>query len=133
MNENEKKLEEELGRVIILLDQYFDPKRSRMLGKFYKTYVNEQINWERFLELSEANNRVFISDIELLLKAYRGNGIYMANEELYEIDRLISIGLLQRNPLSNIRDFNSTRGTVNNEKDILITSFGSLFVRLITI
>lgn len=44
-----KYAEEELGRVIILLNSNVDLKKSEILGKFYRAYVEESINWDIFV------------------------------------------------------------------------------------
>ena len=52
LQSNPKYAEEELGRVIILLNSNVELKKSELLGKFYRAYVNETIDWDTFCEFS---------------------------------------------------------------------------------
>ena len=63
---NPKKCEEELGRVLILLNNYIDTEKSIMLARLYRAYINKIINWNEFCEFSEIINRLFIQDIQIL-------------------------------------------------------------------
>ena len=62
-----KKAEKELGRVILLLDRMIEDTQSKVLGAFYRGYVAGEIKWEKFCELSEVNSRMFIIDYSLLV------------------------------------------------------------------
>lgn len=65
---NPKKCEEELGRVLILLNNYIDTEKSIMLARLYRAYINKIINWNEFCEYSEIINRIFIQDLKILKK-----------------------------------------------------------------
>ena len=67
----------------------------QVLGSFYAAYIKDAISCEKFCELSEANRRMFISDYQILFEATNNNGLKIQNRELYQVDRLISLGLLQ--------------------------------------
>lgn len=71
LDSNSKYAEEELGRVIILLNSNVDLKKSELLAKFYRSYVNEDIDWSIFCELSDITSRLFISDLHLLFEVYK--------------------------------------------------------------
>lgn len=89
--------EEEVGRVILLLDRMFEEQQARMLGYFYKAYVKGTIEWNTFVELSEVNARMFISDYKELDSIAR-TPIQQTDEisakRLYKIQRLESLGLV---------------------------------------
>ena len=51
--------EQELGRVLILLNQYVDNIKSVILGKLFFKYVNQEYDWDKFCELSDTLNRLF--------------------------------------------------------------------------
>ena len=127
LESNPDKAEKELGRVLIVLGNHVEEIQSQVLGSFYKAYVNGAIAWGKFCELSEANRRMFVSDYRVLREAARHGGININDRELYQVDRLISLGLLQNK--------NRLGGTVviefdkEQEKtyDIIITSFGRTF------
>ncbi len=61
-----KKLENELGRILIILNEIKNEEKSKLLTKFYLAYVNEQITWERFCEFADVIENIFVSDLEEL-------------------------------------------------------------------
>ena len=80
-----------------------------------------------FCELSEANRRIFVNDYHILLEAARNGGININDRELYQVDRLISLGLLQnKNRLGGtfIIDLDEKPDKTH---DMIITSFGRTF------
>lgn len=92
---NPKKCEEELGRILILLNNYVDREKSIMLARLYKSYVMQEINWHEFCEFSEIINRLFIQDIQIL-KGIKDKNIDIMNnrEDEFRIERLYSLGLI---------------------------------------
>ena len=92
---NPKKCEEELGRVLILLNNYIDTEKSIMLARLYRAYINKIINWNEFCEFSEIINRLFIQDIQILKgKKDRNIDIMNNHEDEFRIERLYSLGLI---------------------------------------
>lgn len=92
---NPKKCEEELGRVLILLNNYIDTEKSIMLARLYRAYINKIINWNEFCEFSEIINRLFIQDIQILKGIKDKNIDIMSNrEDEFRIERLYSLGLI---------------------------------------
>lgn len=91
---NPKFAEEELGRVLIILNSNVDLKKSEILARFYRAYVEEQINWDTFCELSEVISRMFVSDIKLLFAVYNKRVSDTSQCPVYQADRLIALGLL---------------------------------------
>lgn len=89
------KTEKELGRILIILGNHIENIQSQVLGGFYSAYVKGAISWEKFCELSEADRRMFVNDYHILLEAARNGGININDRELYQVDRLISLGLFQ--------------------------------------
>ena len=116
--------EEELGRVIILLNSNIDIKKSELLAKFYRAYVNEEINWATFCELSDITSRLFISDLQLLYEVNTGQITDTTQCPAYKADRLISLGLLNYSMKSIIQS--TTRGS-KTDRFIRINELGSLF------
>ena len=94
INDNPQFAEEELGRVIILLNSNVEIKKSELLAKFYRSYVNEVIDWSLFCELSDITSRMFISDLQILYKVYRKEISDTSQCPVYKADRLIALGLL---------------------------------------
>ena len=46
-----------------------------MLSRIFKAYINEKINWNTFCDYAEVINRIFMEDVELLLKIYNDEKI----------------------------------------------------------
>lgn len=95
---NPKKCEEELGRVLILLNNYIDTEKSIMLARLYRAYINKIINWNEFCEYSEIINRIFIQDLKILKKIYIGVIVDDKGANKFRIERLYSTGLIGWNP-----------------------------------
>lgn len=92
---NDKKCEEELGRVLLLLNSYIDKEKSIMLAKLFKAYINIEINWNKFCEYSEIINRLFIQDFDLLRKIYYSQVNDTSNiNDIYRVERLNSLGVI---------------------------------------
>ena len=94
LHSDSKFAEEELGRVLILLNSNVDIKKSELLAKFYHAYVEEKITWDFFCELSDVTTRMFITDIQLLYTVYNKQVTDTTQCEVYRADRLIALGLL---------------------------------------
>lgn len=95
---NPKKCEEELGRVLILLNNYIDTEKSVMLARLYKAYITKIINWNEFCEYSEIINRIFIQDLKILKEIYKGVIVDDKGANKFRIERLYSTGLIGWNP-----------------------------------
>lgn len=92
---NNKKCEEELGRVMIYLNSFLDKEKSIMLAKLFKVYIKQQINWDSFCEFSEIINRIFIQDLHILHKIKnRDIDLMFSREDEFRAERLYSIGLI---------------------------------------
>ena len=128
------KQEKDLSRVLIILEKQVDEQQSLVLGSFYNSFVRGAITWDKFCELSEANSRMFSSDYPILTRAACENGLNLNGQELYQVDRLISLGLLSHVSRKGRAIYNvsgETLGLLNNtnagEKDAILTSFGKTF------
>lgn len=105
IEEDPKKAEKELGRVLIYLDRQIEIIQSQILGAFFSAYIDERIDWEKFCELAEINSRMFISDYIMLAPPKKErfpenrNEIdldreHITKEDRYRLDRLVNLGLL---------------------------------------
>lgn len=95
---NGKTAERELGRVIVLLNQYVDNIKAQMLGKLFCQYIDRDYSWDKFCELSDILNRLFLDDIPFLYSILDSEGrqaIYHIYKIPYNIKRLESIGLVE--------------------------------------
>lgn len=118
IEENPKKAEKEIGRVLLLLNIFIDKEKSIMLAKIFKTFVEEKINWNEFCEFSEIINRLFIQDIQILKEIKDKNIDIMNNrEDEFRVERLYSLGLigLSFNPVT----YNDLKnGHINSGRNI---------------
>ena len=95
---NRKTAERELGRVIVLLNQYVDNIKAQMLGKLFCQYIDRDYSWDKFCELSDILNRLFLDDVPFLYSILDSEGkqaIYHIYKIPYNIKRLESIGLVE--------------------------------------
>lgn len=97
INEQPHYVEEELGRVLILLNKILDDSKAVILAKLYRNFIEEEIDWEQFCELTDITERIFLSDIKVLLHGYKHKGVDLGDFPNYHLDRLISIGLFENN------------------------------------
>lgn len=118
----------ELERIIIILNSIIDTKKSELLAVIFRAYINELINWEKFCELADVINRLFINDLLLLYAICRREINDTSQCEGYQADRLISLGLVQSTTKSMMI------GSNNNSQTIFYiqpSPLGNLFFRLI--
>lgn len=95
--EDERFAEQELGRVLILLDCYIDSVKSKMLAVLYRRYIEQEYNWEKFCELSDILERLFIEDLPYLKSTASSpteSMVYHITSIPYNLKRLESIGLV---------------------------------------
>lgn len=92
---NPQKAEKELSRVMLILNRTIDDEKSRMLARLYLSYIDGRINWPKFCELGEVIERIFIGDIELVIKLSGNTEEVKYGQVGYPGDRLISTGLVQ--------------------------------------
>ena len=122
--------EDELGRVLFLLNKTIDSVKAGILANLFKNYVEETISWEQFCELSDITDRIFVADIDMLSFAYQNNGVNLYDFANYHLDRLISLGVLeneQRIGANLIINANFDEDKQKNLKDVSITDLGKLF------
>lgn len=119
--------EEELGRVIILLNSNVEIKKSELLAKFYRSYINDEIDWSTFCEFSDITSRLFISDLQLLYEIYYGNISDTSQCPVYKADRLIALGLLDSAMKS--MSIGSVSGS-QTQRYIQVNNLGKLFCRI---
>ena len=69
-------------------------KKSEILARFFRAYVEEQIDWDTFCELADVTSRMFVSDIKLLFAVYNKQISNTPQCRGYQAERLIALGLL---------------------------------------
>ena len=130
---NPKKAEIELGRVMIILNRNIDDIKSSILAKLYLSYIENKIDWSKFCDLSEVNEKMFTLDIEILKDIYLNNTDF-DKDKLHNYQRLVSNGLMKND--SKFDSETSSYGIVvtENSKECLkmeLTLLGKQFARII--
>ncbi len=126
IDSDKKKAESELGRVIILLNSHIETIKSKVLADFFRSYVNGMISWEQFVELSEANRRIFESDYSILCNENKNHVGVADYPNRHKYNRLISLGLMEEINKSGLLQSMETMA----QKWITITSLGKIFCEL---
>ena len=96
--QDKKQAEKELGRVMVLLDQYVDSLKSKLLAVFYGKYINHEYVWEKFCELSDILSRLFLEDISYLSRindSDNSTATYHIYKIPYNLKRLEGIALIE--------------------------------------
>lgn len=128
LRQNHKKAEKELGRVLIILDQTIDNIKSSILGKLYKAYVNQEIDWNLFVEFSEITNRLYINDLNILLLIFNNQLSDTSNRnDLYRIERLNSLGIVGLAPKAIFIGTNASR----QDSYITLNQIGKIYSNII--
>ncbi len=125
---NPKKLKREMGRILLLLDETIDDEKSNMIGKLFKAFINETINWNEFCEFTEVVRRLFVQDIGLLECIYHG-GVARAKiaKEMYKMDRINSLGITGTSP----KMFDASEEEIKNTLFVVPNKVGKKFMNII--
>lgn len=124
INSNPQKCEQELGRILTLLNSYIDKDKSILLAKIFKAYLNQYIDWNDFCEYSEIINRLFVQDISILEKIFIEKSIpNLDTKEKYKLSRLESLGLIQIGFEGML--------VIENSPEEGLTEYGKNFVQII--
>lgn len=110
--ENDKKYQDQqLSYLLIIIDRIIDDVKSVFFARLYANYVNNKFSWNKFLELGNCVESMFVNDIIVLQHLYNrfltfdDNGKYIQiNDDFFsqlEIEnilissiRLSSLGLV---------------------------------------
>lgn len=128
LNQNPKKAEKELGRILIILEQTIDNLKSSILGKLYKAYINQEIDWDLFVEFSEITNRLYINDLSILSLIFKNQLSDTSNRsDLYRIERLNSLGVVGLAPNAIFIGTNASR----QDSYITLNQIGKIYSNII--
>ena len=131
LNKDPKRKEKELGRVILLLDRLLEEQQAKVLGKFYCSYVKGAISWDKFVELSEVNARMFsddYKDLAAINKEPVKTEERVSDQRAYKIQRLISLGLVSENHFG--LNSSITLSFMPADNRFIVTPLGSTFASL---
>ena len=138
IKEKPQYVQEELGRVLLILNKILDDSKAQILANLYRNYVEEEITWDDFCEMTDITERLFLTDISALLKGYENSGLNIGDVENYHLDRLISLGLFENFlRLSNNMFISGGDASWDGEsnindgksKDVNITELGKLYCK----
>lgn len=124
LEEDPQRAEQELEHIVLLLTSHLNTAQSKRLGAFYRHYVKGSINWSKFIELSEANSRLFEADFDLLKRINEETQV----KNPYQAERLLALGLVKRVATT------FTEGTLIVHDDLFsLSPFGKTFTQRCTI
>lgn len=128
---NPEKAKEEVSRVLLILHRAIDNEKAKILANLFRSFVNEDIDWNMFCDLSDVTDRLFIFDLPALKTVYLKGEVKYDVVDSYHLDRLIALGLLENQfHLSDhfILDGGNLNMDTSDSADFKITKLGQLFV-----
>lgn len=131
LKSNPQKAEEELGRVLIILNNTIELQKSSMLANLFIGYINEEISWNEFCEYSEIIRNIFLNDVEVLGKIYIEKAGETKDYSVVSINRLKSLGLIDTSEKRNGFSIPMDTGYARLNENIALTNIGSIFYKLI--
>lgn len=130
IDEDPKRAEAELGRILIILNQNIDTRKSAILASLFRSYINGVSMWDEFCDYAEIVDRMFLSDLKYLRKIYEHDlkkDDYMINSSTYSANRLSSLGLIN---MSRVADF--YKKSYNMDYVVHLTACGRKFCAIIS-
>lgn len=94
LNNDPKRLNEELERIIMIIDNQTNFKKTQILGRLYKAYILKDLNQDYFFELTDVLDRFFLSDLEVLSNIYNISNLDDNDLNKVSLGRLDAIGLV---------------------------------------
>lgn len=94
--ENKKKFDEEIERVMFLIDKQIDSEKAGYLGKLYAATINNKITYDDFVDYSELVDRLMVSDLNIINSNWGhldNEGIIIVTENSRAFKRLSNQGL----------------------------------------
>lgn len=129
LKEKDENIYKELEYVIIILDKMIEKEKSEVLANLYSAYINKEINFNEFKNLSLVLDNFLLYDKISLGILYNGDTKLKNMQDTYGSgNRLISLGLAY-----NINGYNrSPNGNISfspPKNDISATNFGKKFYK----
>lgn len=120
LDSNPKMADKELERILLIIDSHISNEQSIRLGHFYRAYINGAISWDKFSELSQANQRIFEEDVNSLVSLNAG----LEFKGSYKGLRLSSLGLINMKEPTVVNE-----NFIINSQDYKLTGFGKMFLQ----
>lgn len=114
LKKNDKSVLKELEYVLIIIDRYIEIDKNKILANLYLNYIEKNINWNQFQELSIIVDNIFIADSNELENIYVKTTITM-NEVVNKnsLRRLLTQNLIE--------EPETTRRISYNSNDCMVT------------
>jgi len=97
--ESSENYQKNVGQTLLLIiNKHDDFEKPKVIGKIFSAFLNEEIDYEMFLRLSNSIDRIFLPDLQVFINAYNG-GILP-----YEIQgQFASVGLMSPTRTGDLR------------------------------
>ncbi len=117
--ETSEKYQKNVGETILLIiNKLDDLEKPKLIGKIFNYFLNEKIDYETFLRLSQSIEKVFLPDIDKLIQMNDGERIE------YEIqNQLFNSGLLSQTRTGDL--------SIGGGNEYYINQYGTTLVEII--
>lgn len=132
LNDDPKFAQKELGKILQLVGKTTDEIKVVIMANLYRNYIEDKISALDFYDLLEDADRIFLTDHEVLIAAYKNGGVGVNEFANYKYDRLIALGLLldfNRNGSFIVNKINDSGELIETREDVKITSLGKLYCK----
>lgn len=129
LKNNDKDKIKELEHALIIIDRYLEVNKNIILGNLYFNYIDKNITWNQFQELSIIVDNIFLDDLKELENIYKNKFMTMD-----DINNMISFRRLKtQNLVENIENMSrASDGSISiyyNDYDYKITELGILLFK----
>ncbi|TNV68470.1 hypothetical protein [Trichococcus shcherbakoviae] len=119
----DKRAQEEIERIMLILDSTIDLEKSIILARLVAAYINEIISYAEFHELTDILNRFYLSDKQMLLQIRTSIITDSIGQEIYRVERLTGMGLID----ATLKMVSFSNEVGRQDKYVSISSIGMLF------
>jgi hypothetical protein len=126
---DEKKRNQELSYLLVIIDRYVGADRARILAKLYLAYLRNEICWEDLTSYAEAIERLMPTDYELLKKGGVTGIEYQEIPSGYL--RLIAVGLMVDYGKSSAISLGKIVPMGGTSKNLALTQFGEKLTQIL--
>lgn len=122
----DKKAKEEIERIMLILESTIDLEKSKILARFVAAYVNGNLSYSKFHELTDILIRSYLSDMGILRQIKNGEVEDSIGQELHRIERLAGMGLINKT----LKMIGFTNGHGRQDVSLNASSIGILFCEI---
>lgn len=125
---DQKRLIKEIEVLLTYIDRYTKYLKSKILGRFYMLYINEELDWNDFEEFAEILDNIYIYDLKTLEELF-------SQKYYYEKQQYSSLALKRLNNCGLVDYYNGmlvTSGEMNGTVNYIakITKLGEFFYKV---